>query len=39
MRAISPKYVDVKPEHAPSSAEKKKKQGEARKSFLRGCRA
>jgi hypothetical protein len=39
MRAISPKYVNVKSEHAPSSADKKKKQGEARKSSLRGCRA
>jgi hypothetical protein len=39
MRAISPKYVNVKYLHAPSSAEKKKKQGEARKSSLRGCRA
>jgi hypothetical protein len=29
MRAKSPKYVNVKSEHAPSSAEKKKKQGEA----------
>jgi hypothetical protein len=38
MRAISPKYVNVKSEHAPSSAEKKK-QGEAQKSSLRGCRA
>jgi hypothetical protein len=34
-----PKYVNVKSEHAPSSAEKKKKQGETQKSSLRGCRA
>jgi hypothetical protein len=34
-----PKYVNVKSEHTPSSAEKKRTQGEARKSSLRGCRA
>jgi hypothetical protein len=35
-----PKNVNVKTGHAPSSARKKrKKQGEARKSSLRGCRA
>jgi hypothetical protein len=34
-----PKNVNVKSEHAPSSAEKKKKQEEAQKSSLRGCRA
>jgi hypothetical protein len=39
MRAKSPKNVNVKTEHAPSSAGKKEKQGEARKSSLRGCRA
>jgi hypothetical protein len=36
IRAISPKNVNVKAENAPSSAKKKKrKQGEAQKSFLR----
>jgi hypothetical protein len=40
IRAISPKNVNVKAENAPSSAKKKKrKQGEAQKSFLRECRA
>jgi hypothetical protein len=38
-RAISPKNVNVKAEHAPSSAKRKEKQGEARKTSLRGCRA
>jgi hypothetical protein len=39
-RAVSPKDVNVKTGHAPSSATKKKeKQGEARKTSLRGCRA
>jgi hypothetical protein len=39
-RAISPEDVNVKTGHAPSSAkEKKEKQGEARKTSLRGCRA
>ena len=37
---ISPKNVNVKAENAPSSAKRKKrKQGEAQKSFLRECRA
>jgi hypothetical protein len=40
IREISPKDVNVKAENAPSSAkEKKRKQGEAQKSFLRECRA
>jgi hypothetical protein len=39
-RAISPKDVIVKTEHAPSSAKRKeKKHGEAQKTSLRGCRA
>jgi hypothetical protein len=38
---ISPKDVNVKADNAPSSAKRKKKrkQGEAQKSFLRECRA
>jgi hypothetical protein len=41
IRAISPKDVNVKAENAPSSAKgkRKRKQGEAQKSFLRECRA
>jgi len=40
IRAISPKNVNVKAENAPSSAKRKKrKQGEAQKSFLREFRA
>jgi hypothetical protein len=40
IRAISPKNVNVKAENAPSNAKRKKrKQGEAQKSFLRECRA
>jgi hypothetical protein len=35
-----PKNVNIKAENAPSSAKRKKrKQGEAQKSFLRECRA
>jgi hypothetical protein len=38
-RAISPKDVNVKTEHAPSSAKRKGKTGRSSKDVPKGCRA